>query len=241
LLAGRRISAVPIVDEFDVVVGVVSWTDLRDKLEIGEPDATVHDGWLRRWMPPRVRWPVAAAIDVMSAPAVTVRPDASLAAAARLMYQKKVGRLLVVDENGRLVGIVSQRDLFKVHARLDAVIRDEVTQQVLRRTLMIEPGTVRAGVEDGLVTLSGRTARKSTAQAAVGLTEAVPGVTGVVDRLRFDTDGTVAAPPARHSAVDPLLGWRIGRRRHRLGPDTVDHQSGLAADTAQVARSAAPR
>src|SRR5690348_17276291 len=93
LLAGRRISAVPIVDEFDVVVGVVSWTDLRDKLDIGEPDATVHRGWLRRWMPPRVRWPAATAIDVMSAPAVTVRPDASLAAAARLMYQKKVGRL----------------------------------------------------------------------------------------------------------------------------------------------------
>ena len=140
LLAGRRISAVPIVDKFDVVVGVVSWTDLRDKLDIGEPDGTVHDGWLRRWTPPRLRWPVAAAIDVMSAPAVTVRPDASVAAAARLMYQKKVGRLLVVDGNGRLVGIVSQRDLLKVHARLDAVIRDEVMQQVLRRTLMIEPG-----------------------------------------------------------------------------------------------------
>src|SRR3954452_20825177 len=150
LLAGRRISAVPIVDDFDVVVGVVSWTDLRDKLEIGEPDATVHGGWLRRWTPPRSRWPVATAIDVMSAPAVTVRPEASVAAAARLMYQKKVGRLLVVDGNGRLVGIVSQRDLLKVHARLDAVIRDEVMQQVLRRTLIVEPGTVRATVDHGL-------------------------------------------------------------------------------------------
>ena len=232
LLAGRRISAVPIVDKFDVVVGVVSWTDLRDKLKIGEPDGTVHDGWLRRWMLPRLRWPVARAIDVMSSPAVTVRPDASVAAAARLMYQKKVGRLLVVDGNGRLVGIVSQRDLLKVHARLDAVIRDEVMQQALRRTLMIEPGTVRASVDDGLVTLSGRTSRKSTAQAAVGLTEAVPGVTGVVDRLTFDTDDTVAAPAERPLATDPVLGWRIGRRRP---------QPSLAPVPSSAAKSAALR
>jgi CBS domain-containing protein len=40
ILAGRRISAVPIVDRFDAVVGVVSWTDLRDKIDIGEPAAT---------------------------------------------------------------------------------------------------------------------------------------------------------------------------------------------------------
>jgi CBS domain-containing protein len=237
LLAGRRISAVPIVDEFDVVIGVVSWTDLRDKLEIGEPDTTVHDGWLRRWMPPRTRWPVATAIDVMSAPAVTVRPDATVAAAARLMYQKKVARLLVVDGNGRLVGIVSRRDLLKVHARLDAVIRDEVMQQVLRRTLMIEPGTVRASVDDGLVTLSGRTGRKSTALAAVGLTEAVAGVTGVVDRLTFETDDT---PAERSSAADPLLGWRIGRQP-QPGPDPVDNHAGVPAETALVTSSRAPQ
>jgi CBS-domain-containing membrane protein len=229
VLARRRIGAVPIVDRFDVVVGVVSWTDLRDRLDIGDPDATVHDGWLRKWMPPRLRWPVATAIDVMSAPAVTVGPEASVAAAARLMYQKKVGRLLVVDGNGRLVGIVSQRDLLKVHARLDAVIRDEVLQQVLRRTMMIDPGTVRVSVDDGLVTLSGRTGRKSIAQAAAGLIEAVPGVTGVVDRLTFDTDDTIATPAERPSAADPLLGWRIGRRRH------------MPADAAQVASSAVAR
>src|SRR5436305_1412560 len=83
------------------------------------------------------------------------------------------------------------------------------------------------GVDDGLVTLSGRTDRKSTAQAAVGLTEAVPGVTGVVDRLTFDTDDTVATPAERPSATDPLLGWRIGRRRHQPGPDPVDNHSSL--------------
>jgi CBS domain-containing protein len=47
VLAGSRISAVPVVDRFDVVVGVVSWTDLRDKVDIGEPDAATRQGWLR--------------------------------------------------------------------------------------------------------------------------------------------------------------------------------------------------
>jgi CBS domain-containing protein len=236
MLAERRISAVPIVDEFDVVVGVVSWVDLRDKLDIGEPDAAVDSGWLRRWMPARFRWPDATAIDVMSAPPVTIRPDASVAAAARLMHQRKVGRLLVVDGTGRLVGIVTRRDLFKVHARLDAVIRDDVMQQVLRRTLMIEPGAVRASVDDGLVTLSGRTGRKTTALAAVGLTEAIPGVTGVVDRLSFDTDDTAAAPAGPPPASDPLRDWRIGRRPHQPSLAAVDNHHSQPADTARVAK-----
>jgi hypothetical protein len=57
LLSGRRISAVPIVDRFDVVIGLVSWTDLHDKIDIGEPEHTARGGWLRRWRPPRLRWP----------------------------------------------------------------------------------------------------------------------------------------------------------------------------------------
>jgi CBS-domain-containing membrane protein len=240
-LAERRISAVPIVDEFDVVVGVVSWVDLRDKLDIGEPDAAVHSGWLRRWMPARLRWPDAAAIDVMSAPPVTIRPDASVAAAARLMHQRNVGRLLVVDGAGRLVGIVTRRDLLKVHARLDAVIRDDVMQRVLRRTLMIEPGAVRASVDDGLVTLSGRTARKTTALVAVGLTEASPGVTGVVDRLSFDADDTVAAPAASRPASDRLRDWRIVRRSHQQNLAAVSNHHSRPADTAQVGTSAETR
>src|SRR5438876_11747565 len=68
VLAGRRISAVPIVNRFDVVVGVVSWTDLRDKIDIGEPGDDLRVGWWRRWTPPLLRWPGGDAVQVMSAP-----------------------------------------------------------------------------------------------------------------------------------------------------------------------------
>jgi CBS domain-containing protein len=236
ILAGSRISAVPVVDRFDAVVGVVSWTDLRDKVDIGEPNGAARRGWLGRWAPARLRWPGGTASDVMSAPAATVGPNASLQAAARAMYHRNVGRLVVTDDDGRVRGIVTRSDLLKVHRRLDAVIRDEVTEQVLRRTLLIAPGTVRASVDDGVVTLTGRTGRKTTAVTAVRLTAAVTGVTDVIDRLArlaFDLDDTVAATRNAAAAVDhePLRGWWIGRRHsHRAtGDAAADSLYGHAA------------
>jgi CBS-domain-containing membrane protein len=216
-LAGRRISAVPIVDRFDAVVGVVSWTDLHDKIEMDGSDADRRIGWWRRWAP-SPRWPGTAG-QAMSAPPLTVGPDASLSTAARMMYHRNIGRLLVVDDNGRLRGIVTRSDLLKVHARPPGVVHDEVTQQVLRRTLMIEPGTVQATVDQGVVTLTGHTVRRTTALAATRLTEAVAGVTEVVDRLTFDIDDTATAAdtaepvePVEPVDEDPLNGWWISRQ-----------------------------
>jgi CBS domain-containing protein len=208
VLTDRQITAVPIVDSFDVILGVVSWTDLRKKIDIDAPEGKPDTGWWRRLPPRQARWPQGTAVEVMSSPALTIAADTSLPAAARMMYRRQVGRLLVVDRDNRLRGIVTRSDLLKVHARLDAVIRDEV----LHRILTIPAGAVQATVDDGVVTLTGNTARKTTAVAAVGLAEAVPGVTAVVDRLAFDLDDTVAAIPARQPAEpDPLHGWWIGR------------------------------
>ncbi|GIM89863.1 CBS domain-containing protein [Paractinoplanes toevensis] len=211
LLAEREISAVPIVDTFDVVLGVVSWTDLHKKIEIGTPEASPRSARWRRWVPPSVRWPEGTAAEVMSGPPLTIAVDASLPAAARMMYRGDVGRLLVVDGNHRLRGIITRSDLLKIHARLDAVIRDEVMHRVLGHTLTIPPGTVQATVDDGVVMLTGRVADRTTAVAAARLTEAVPGVTGIVDRLVVIPDHTVrdAAPATRR---DPAHGRWIGRR-----------------------------
>jgi CBS domain-containing protein len=217
VLASHQINAVPIVDRFDAVVGVVSWTDLRAGIDVAAP-VGVGVGWWRRWAP-KVRCP-GAATQVMSAPALTVAPDASLSAAARVMYRRNVGRLLVIDSGGRLQGIVTRSDLLKVHARLDAVIRDDVMQRVLRRTLMTAPEAVRATVDDGVVSLTGRTARRSTVLAAVQLAEAVTAATGVVDRVGFDIDDTVAvAERTETDDRDPLRAWWTGRREPAIAVD----------------------
>jgi acetoin utilization protein AcuB len=49
--------------------------------------------------------------DRMSSPAVTVTPDTPFQAALDLMHKHRFRRLPVVDESGRLIGIVSERDL----------------------------------------------------------------------------------------------------------------------------------
>jgi BON domain/CBS domain len=181
------------------------------------------------------------AVEVMSGPALTIGAEAPLPAAARTMYRSKVGRLLVVDGDHRLRGIVTRSDLLKVHARLDAVIRDEVLHDVLRRTLAIPPGNVEATVDDGVATLTGHTARRSTAVAAARVTETVPGVTEVVDQLTFDLDDTVMATAVRRANEhDPLLGWRAGRFPAWSAPVTPgDRVTGHDVRTAT--RPAAPQ
>jgi CBS-domain-containing membrane protein len=198
LLTDREISAVPIADRFDVVVGLVSWSDLHGKIEIGASDGASRSGGWRRWVPGLVQWPEGTVAEVMSGPALTIGADASLPAAARVMHRAGVGRLLVVDDDNELRGIVTRSDLLKVHGRPDAVIREEVRQRILTPPLQIEPGAVQVAVDEGVVTLTGHTVRRSTAVAAAGLTETVPGVTDVDDRLTYDVDDT--APRAAEKA-----------------------------------------
>ncbi|MEH1130649.1 CBS domain-containing protein [Micromonospora sp. CPCC 206061] len=205
VLAERQISAVPVVDRFETVTGVISWTDLRDTVETTAAGSEVTG----RWWPvtrQRLRWPNVSAVDVMSAPPVTVMPNASLATAGRLMRRRKVGRLLVVDDQARLMGIITRSDLFRVHDRPDAVIRDEVTQRILHRELKIPTADVVAAVDDGVVTLTGHTDRRTTALAAVAMTAAVPGATDVVDEITYHSDDTLRTAP-KPSAPDPLANW----------------------------------
>jgi len=96
--------------------------------------------------------------------------------------------LLVVEEDGRLVGVVARRDLLRPYLRADSAIRQDVEYEVLRRTLLVIPGTVDVFVNDGRVTLRGRADRRSTAEIAVQLTRAVDGVVAVIDELTWEFD-----------------------------------------------------
>ncbi|MEJ3747032.1 CBS domain-containing protein [Actinomycetes bacterium KLBMP 9797] len=187
LLVGRRISAVPVLDDTGRVIGVVSEADLLYKIEFaGAPE---H----RRIFPGRQRsdrdkGAGRVARDFMSAPAVTITADATVAEAARRMAERRVKRLPVVDGDGRLAGIVSRPDLLRVHLRPDAQLRRDIVDEVLSRTLWIEPGVVTVVVQDGVVALRGRLDRRSLAEMAARLTAAVPGVVRVDDELTYDLD-----------------------------------------------------
>ena len=90
----------------------------------------------------------------MTAPAVTIGPDATIPSAARLMNTHHIRRLPVIDEDGKLVGIVSRRDLLSVFLRPDQDIVHDV-RQVLAELPVAEPKDVIVTVKHGVVTLTG--------------------------------------------------------------------------------------
>ncbi|GAA3762251.1 CBS domain-containing protein [Plantactinospora mayteni] len=187
LLAERGVSGVPVVDESGRVQGVVSESDLLAKVEFtGQPEPRLFVG--RRQRVARTHAVASVAEQLMTAPAITVVRSTVLTTAAKLMDGERVKRLPVVDDLGRLEGIVSRSDLLKVYLRPDADIRADVVDDVLRRVLSIEEGVVRVAVRDGVVSLRGRVDRRSTAQIAVRLGYAVPGVVDVTDRLEYAYD-----------------------------------------------------
>jgi CBS domain-containing protein len=191
VLIGRRVSAVPVVDRFERVVGVVSEADLLHKVEaVGEPEPRIFDTWRRRG--DRAKAGGRTAGDVMTSPAVVVLPSSSVAAAARRMQREKVKRFPVVDDLGRMVGIVTRGDLLKMHLRTDAQIQHDVVEELLRQNLDVQPGKVWVETADGIVKLAGRLHFRSAADEATRVAHHVPGVVDVVDELTYDLDDRMA-------------------------------------------------
>lgn len=189
LLISRRFSAVPVVDDFQRVAGVVSEADLLRKIEYaGDEDPRFFESRRRRGE--RAKALAGTAGELMSSPPVLVQVGTLISAAARIMDVEQVKRLPVVDDLGRLVGIVTRGDLLKVHLRPDDEIHADVLA-VLRVCLVgdeVDGDPVTAEVRDGVVTLTGRVGHRSTVDRSVRFTRQVPGVVGVADSLRFDND-----------------------------------------------------
>jgi len=176
LLREYDITAVPVVDGEDRPLGVVSEADLM-RTQAAQEDPGVL-------LPPPTAPDVgpATARELMSSPAVCTTPDASVVEAARLMARHGVKRLPVVDEEGRLVGMVSRRDLLRVFLRDDPAIRQEIVEDVLGRTEGVSPAAVGVEVEQGRVVLSGTIEPAYLVPVVLRLCRAVDGVVSVTDR-----------------------------------------------------------
>ncbi|MBL1109010.1 CBS domain-containing protein [Streptomyces sp. 5-8] len=188
-----RVSALPVLDDAGRVVGVVSESDLLLKEEYRDGDTGGH-AQDRHSAEARKANAVTAA-ELMTAPAVTVAADATLAQAARLMARHRVKRLPVVDREGLPQGIVSRSDLLRVFLRDDADIAEEVRRDVVR-LLGARATTVRVEVRDGVVTLAGGVRETALIPLAARLARSVPGV--------VDVRNALAGPPRRPD-LDPDL------------------------------------
>ncbi|MFF4537179.1 CBS domain-containing protein [Streptomyces aureus] len=212
LLAEHRISGLPVVDEDDKVIGVLSETDLLTHTA-STPDPYEPDHHTRfTGLTPGARRRAAknkarTAGGLMTVPAVTVHADDSLVRAARTMAQRHVERLPVLDEEDRLVGIVTRGDLLKVFLRPDEDIRREVIDEVLVRSLWLAPRSVEVSVTEGVVTLTGSMERKSETEIAVSMTRRLDGVVDVVAHLAYRLDDARLRPDDRapHGVAEEWL------------------------------------
>lgn len=105
----------PVVDE-GKLVGIVSQ---RDLLAAGLSRALEFDGEERRSFLRSI-----SVSDVMTAPAITARPEDTLLEAAGRMLVHRIGCLPVVDADGHAVGLISETDLLGLAFGLDARTND---------------------------------------------------------------------------------------------------------------------
>ncbi|MFI6875533.1 CBS domain-containing protein [Streptomyces sp. NPDC050400] len=212
LLNRHHISGLPVVDEEQRVIGVISETDLMARQARAEEASSTAEhrfhlpvGRGSRTELRRARARTAG--QLMSQPPVTAHADDSIAEAARIMAQHKVERLPVIDEEDRLVGIVTRRDLLQVFLRPDDAIRREVVDEVLVRTLWLMPGTLDVQVHEGVVTLGGQVERRSEKEIAARMTGHIDGVVALVDQLTYRLDDSHLRPDeqALHGVADDWL------------------------------------
>jgi CBS domain-containing protein len=196
LLTARRISGVPVLTMGRHVAGVVSEADLLAAEDPEARRARLQAQIPRRLPRRRMRQVRLAAEVLMTAPAVTINPDATIPRAARVMDTHHVRRLPVVDQDGKLIGIVSRRDLLSVFLRPDEEVAADV-RELLDDIVPADPSAVTATVRDGVVILTGNPQAPDDSKLiplAIRLIWDVEGVIDVDNRLAEPMDGESGRP-----------------------------------------------
>ncbi|HHC07235.1 MAG TPA: CBS domain-containing protein [Actinobacteria bacterium] len=170
LMVRHRVSGLPVVE--DRLVGIITEADFL-RLEVERQE--------------RFR-AVETVAEVMSGDVVTIAPEATLHEAAKLMADRDVKRLPVVDDEGRLLGVISRSDVVTVFTRPDDVIEDEIREDLLRRVLFVAPDTIDVSVDNGVVVLAGEIGTRTEARLLEELTRRLDGVLRVENRLRWRLD-----------------------------------------------------
>ena len=189
LLAERHISGVPVEDGTGSVLGVISEGDLLIRENGTNPR---RGGPLAWFLDPldvvdRLKLGARVAGEAMTSPPLTIGADRPVRAAAELMLEEGVNRLPVVDA-GKLVGIVTRADLVRAFARPDAEIAREIREDIVKRTMWLDTGSVGVEVEDGEVQLTGHVDGPVEAELLSVLVRRTVGVLDVRSHLTWQDD-----------------------------------------------------
>ena len=203
ILIDGGVSGVPVVDDANRVVGVVSEADFLVKEQgassvrhrrlarlLGESEETREQ---------LAKVDARTAGEAMTQPARTIDASRSIQEAANLMTRHRVNRLPVVDR-GVLAGIVTRADLVRAYLRTDEELQQIIRDDVLHRILWLDPAAFEIDVRDGEVALRGHVDRRSTARIVEEAVTMVPGVVSVTTELHWSIDDRDLQPASRDVA-----------------------------------------
>lgn len=195
IMLAKGISGLPVVDNDDLLVGMITEGDLLGRNEIGvELNRDENQGGKRSFtdragaLVKRQSWKVA---DVMSEGVITIEEGATVGRAAALMNNHHVKRI-PVTRDGRLIGIISRVDLLRLIATAEpgncapgdtAIKRSILTR--LGETAFDDLVKLSVIVNEGVVHLWGNVRSTETKKAARVVSESVRGVAGVVDHTQL--------------------------------------------------------
>ena len=195
VLLANRISAVPVVNDKDVLVGIVSEGDLIHRVEAGTER---HRSW---WLELLTGKEILAhefvmsygrkAADVMTHPVISVQPDTPLSDITALLEKHRIKRVPVAS-NGKVVGIVSRANLIQALVKLnranteasvdDLTLHSDILKQ-LRSKPWVDPSKISILVNNGSVELWGIVDSETEKNAIRVAVEVTPGVRQVANKL----------------------------------------------------------
>jgi CBS domain-containing protein len=167
LMAERQVTSLPVLDEDERVIGIVSEADLiRDRMP-SDPRSHLRPDDRVRPDPSRL------VREVMTETVMCLAASADTADLAALMLDNNVRAVPIVD-GAHLVGIVSRRDLLRTLLRPDAAIVHDVTERL--DDYSGDSGRWKVAVSDGVVSITGRFADPDQERIVTALVRTVPGV-----------------------------------------------------------------
>ena len=170
LMFRNRVSGLPVTTADGTLAGIITEADFL-RLEVERQEGETELG--------------STVGDVMSPGVVTTGPETEIYDAAKMMTFQDIKRLPVVDDDSRLLGIISRADIVSVFTRPDDVIEDEIREDLIRRVLFIDPDQLNVAVANGVVTFVGEVGTRNEARLLSELASRLDGVLHVENQLAW--------------------------------------------------------
>lgn len=173
LMFRNRVSGLPVTSPDGALIGIITEADFL-RLEVERQEGATDLG--------------ETVGEVMSPGVVTTGPETEVYDAAKMMTFQDIKRLPVVDDDSRLLGIISRADIVSVFTRPDDVIEDEIREDLIRRVLFIDPDELNVTVTNGVVTFIGEIGTRNEARLLAELASRLDGVLHVESELAWRLD-----------------------------------------------------